>query len=378
MTKTLIIYYTIIFVEMFLARSLNNYNCQPDMCFEHKKRFTIQIYQKQLNVSFIYIIMLLVPTLLVGLRYGIGQDFENYTRIIDTYSHINGLSLDMAKSMSYEVGFYYLCKVVFWIGGSTQVVFFVTALASFILLFKVVIDRSKGLDSELLVLITMVLFLAPSMNIIKQVLACGIVFNALKYVEKREFLKYIVLVVIASTFHISAIIFLPLYFLNIESGVMGKFKERIVFVFIASVPFFFERIFTVFVGIEGFSGYAIYSNLFSTEVNWKVIIYYLPIYIPILFSWKKLVNYDKNNRFYLIILVLEIVSKILGFYMHWSMRLMYYFIISEIILVPRVVSLSKRYQLLLKLYFVFFYLLYFYFTFFVWKNDGIVPYKAIF
>lgn len=59
-------------------------------------------------------------------------------------------------------------------------------------------------------------FLFPSSiePIVRQLIAIAIITLGLKYIEKRSFFKYLIIILLASSFHFSAIVMLPLYFFN--------------------------------------------------------------------------------------------------------------------------------------------------------------------
>ena len=56
-----------------------------------------------------------------------------------------------------------------------------------------------------------------SFNGIRQYLACAILFAGHRYILKRDFWKYFLIVILASTFHISALVMILLYFVPRES-----------------------------------------------------------------------------------------------------------------------------------------------------------------
>src|SRR5690625_5857440 len=68
------------------------------------------------------------------------------------------------------------------------------------------------IEISLYVYITGGLFLV-SMNGIRQVLAAAIAFNAIHFLIKRNWLGYTLIIILASFFHQSALILLPIYFI---------------------------------------------------------------------------------------------------------------------------------------------------------------------
>src|SRR5699024_8800133 len=81
--------------------------------------FFLIFYKLFLNKSILYnrfyvFICLLIPSILAGLRYKVGTDYEAYVLI---YNKVNGLSyLEFLQTNNYEIGFFTLEKIAMWTG----------------------------------------------------------------------------------------------------------------------------------------------------------------------------------------------------------------------------------------------------------------------
>lgn len=112
-----------------------------------------------------------------------------------------------------DIGFGILQMILkHYISEDPQILIFTAALITNLLIVYVLYRYSRMLEISLYVYITGGLFLV-SMNGIRQVLAAAIAFLALKYLLKGNGLKYISIIVLASLFHQSALILIPIYFL---------------------------------------------------------------------------------------------------------------------------------------------------------------------
>lgn len=96
--------------------------------------------------------------------------------------------------------------------NNPQVMVFITALITNVLIVLVLYKYSRLLELSLYVYITSGMYLT-SMNGIRQYMAAAIVFAATKYILDGNWKKYTLVVLVASTFHQSAIVLLPIYFL---------------------------------------------------------------------------------------------------------------------------------------------------------------------
>lgn len=52
-----------------------------------------------------------------------------------------------------------------------------------------------------------------SMNFMRQIIAASVILYALQYIKKKQFMRFLALVLFASVFHISALILIPFYFI---------------------------------------------------------------------------------------------------------------------------------------------------------------------
>jgi len=145
--------------------------------------------------------------LVAGLRSNIGDTFF--------YKHIftsNDFTWEYVLSEK-DVGFGVLQMVLKnYFSEDPQIMIFTAALITNVLIVLVLYNYSRMVELSLYVYITGGLFLV-SMNGIRQLLAAAIAFVAIRYLIKRNFFKYATVVVLASLFHQSALILLPVYFL---------------------------------------------------------------------------------------------------------------------------------------------------------------------
>lgn len=93
-----------------------------------------------------------------------------------------------------------------------QVLIFITALITNLLIIVTLYKYTRLFELSLYVYITSGMF-TVSMNGIRQFLAASIIFWGTKFLLAGEPKKYFILVLIASTFHQSALILLPIYFI---------------------------------------------------------------------------------------------------------------------------------------------------------------------
>ncbi|WP_096435068.1 EpsG family protein [Alteribacter populi] len=149
---------------------------------------------------------LLTLVLVSGLRNTIG----------DTYYYIHAYEVNDHSWSSIlgekDIGFGILQMILKSFSSDPQTLLLVTALITNVLIVLVLYRYSRLFELSLYVYITSGLFLV-SMNGIRQFLAAAIIFAATKYILDGSWKKFIFVVLIASSFHQSALILIPIYFI---------------------------------------------------------------------------------------------------------------------------------------------------------------------
>ena len=366
MLKSLILYLSIIFVEVFLSKLLKYNNEKNDSSFGWK-----------LKKLFIIFIMVLIPSILAGLRYGIGTDYFSYERIYNNYISMPNFNFYVYNGLSIEIGFFILVKISKIIFNSYSGFLFLSAFVTYFFAILSINRYGKYRYFGVMIFIYFILLYAPSFNIVRQMVSVSIIIYGFKYIENKSFFKYLLIVLLALSFHTSALFCLSFYFLNINSTNFSKTKKTIIIILAITIPFIFDYLFNVLSKMLIFSKYImVYENIVGYSYRYSAIIIRIPIIIAILLFRKRLILHDKNNQLYLLIYLLEFTCVLLSFHMKWAVRFIYYCMISEIILVPQIISIVKgKNKLFTLFYFGLYYILYFIIVFGLWKNDGIIPYQ---
>ncbi len=156
-----------------------------------------------------FIIMGLVLTLVVGLRYGIGYDYFTYGKIFD---EIKALSFaKLFTGTTYEIGFALLCKMISLFTSSYLAFYLIFALCT-IGPLMVFLYRYQYGWLMLFAYATMGLYYG-SMNMMRQYLAATIVLWSLEFIQKKKFVPYLLIILLAASMHKSALIMIPVFFL---------------------------------------------------------------------------------------------------------------------------------------------------------------------
>ncbi|TXK82514.1 EpsG family protein [Paenibacillus sp. N3.4] len=144
--------------------------------------------------------------IIAGLRNNIGDTF------FYMYAYkLNDFTWEQVRAEK-DIGFGILQMVLKSFTGDPQLLIFLTALVTNVLIVYVLYKYSKLFEVSIYVYITSGLYIV-SMNGVRQFLASAIVFAATKYLFAGSWQKYFLVVAFASTFHESALILIPIYFI---------------------------------------------------------------------------------------------------------------------------------------------------------------------
>lgn len=143
----------------------------------------------------------------LGLRYNVGTDYQSYVGFYEEISsHVS------AADVQFEIGFYWLIRALKFFELPPTALFLATCCIQMIFM-TIWLRRNSFLAPWFIYFYFTTLLVFESMNIIRQATAFMILLCAMPQLVDRKLLQYMILVVLASTVHSSALIFLPLYFL---------------------------------------------------------------------------------------------------------------------------------------------------------------------
>lgn len=137
------------------------------------------------------------------LQYSVHSDYDNYEKMY--YQIMAGVDRDVEKIP------FYINKVVGWLGCDFQWIYVIFYTISFSILISCIMYYSKNRLLSLLMFGTV--FFVLGFVQMRQLVAVLLCFYAYRYIKKENFLKYLLLVILAFFFHRSAIVMIPAYFI---------------------------------------------------------------------------------------------------------------------------------------------------------------------
>lgn len=303
-------------------------------------------YGKNKFMSFIFVALGCIPlSLLAAYRADtIGTDVMVYVKpIFKLACSTTNLFFLINTKANTEIGFLLLNWVVTRFTSNFSVYLFIIEYLIMIF-FAIGLYRMKNEKISIYIgmMLFCFLFYNRTLNIVRQMLAVSIIFMNLKDLFEDKKLKFAITILIASIFHSSAILMLPIVYLNnIKSKKIKNFAYILLIVFLL----FYEK-FTIFLVNKGIltTKYLSYLNDSTAvhNINFSEEIIRI-IFIFILYFRNKNLNknvlyYDKIKNF----IVIDFILLQLGSLVAYANRISWYFFIVYIFAFSNCIGHMKK------------------------------------
>lgn len=272
----------------------------------------------------------------------------------DTANYIHKFLVIQATDFSYifdlvryEKGYVLLNKVISYISSNSQLIIAATSFITLLLIFIGIKRSSKNKVLSIYLFITLYYYFI-SFNAIRQYIAIGFILFAYNSIVKRNFIRYLLLILIASSFHQLAIVLLPLYFLY---GIKMNLKKII---YISGcfliLLFSFEAVLSFFFSV--FPGYAYYQGtdylegggVLTSLISGSILVFGL-----LVGSRGKA---DKEFDFLLLVALFSFLVSVMSTQVILFNRLNYFLEIFNIFFIPYIISMVTNKKNRMLYYFI--------------------------
>lgn len=273
------------------------------------------------------------------LRFDVGYDYMSYYQGI------------LSKDLDFEI----LSRQIFLIGvksGYPPLTFMIIGILIYCFVFSTL--RQFSANFFVAVMVYVCIFYLPSLNTIRQSLAVAIVFWGVRYIYRQAPLRYILICILASQIHSSAIatlLFYPLY-----RFVSAKYMP----VLIVAIVLGYHIMLELFASVNFYAGLCDALQELSEEqkINgggsysrYAMVIVVISMYF---LSWLKKANVDYR------LLSISAMGCVFPFILgsHMGSRISEYFLIHLCLVVPQVLNAYKiRFRMLITAVFMCYFLL---------------------
>lgn len=247
------------------------------------------------------VIIIAVLAFFIGLRGFIQSDFILYYPFYESISPITSPRMPALVYLRFEPGFLLYSMIMKAIVPNYHAWVFVNTLITLIAFDYIFKKYSR---SVILSWLFFLLFngLLIEFNLYRNILAIIIFLLSLKYIEERKFLQFFLMWLLSVTFHASALMYLPFYFI-----MNAKFKSWvIVLLFIISNLCFFLEISVSQIVTDNLIGYASFipnldqlsKYMEENDTSAALTLGYMErtfLYLALAYFYKRLIKDRKSN-----------------------------------------------------------------------------------
>lgn len=281
--------------------------------------------QRTANFLLVAVIGFLLILISAG-RIAVGNDYWVYRQnfnIIASHGHVSS-----------EPGFNAVVRMLVWIFGYDNYIpiFAVFSIVTVCLFLKALWDQSEWFAASFFLFMTGGYYFS-SMNSIRYYLAVAVCLYSMKYVLRKEYLKFIVIICAAALFHKSVLVVIPMYLLAhfLAERRIPKWIYVLGGILIGSMicfQDFYRRIIFVF--------YPYYENsaFDNGDVSFTNIAKCIGVIVLGMICYKSALKENVRNRFCFLLNVGALILYTFGSFIPEISRIGYYLIISQIFLVP--------------------------------------------
>lgn len=326
-------FYAIILIFFGLMCWINNYS------IKYGKEEKSVLYGNKIYIFIIAIILVLFA----GLRSTkVGSDTAMYKKIFDHVLNVNSLNIAIHDSVSSEIeaGFstliYYVSRKFDW-----QVFLFISSLISIVPVLYVIYKYSVNVYFSIFLYISFGFF-SFSMNGIRQAIAIGICMIAYCFSRNKKLFLYLLCIFLAVSFHKSAILFLPVYW--IDKIKPGKY---ILYIYLILLVLSFALRRPLYVFLNRYS-----RQSFEATTNQGGFGMFLFMFLTVMIGWifkewflNDEIKKKENYSLLLMIAIMTLMWPIASLNAELN-RMYYYYQIFVILYVPSLINSLKKYKVI--------------------------------
>ena len=305
----------------------------------------------------------------------VGTDYRTYISIFETFLDIdyNQITDDYFAKKG-EISFVllgYVVKQIF-----SDYIYIVCASYLIILFFVYKFIKKYSLD----ILVSGFLFFSfsfynMSLNILREYIAAAIILKSVDYIN-RDWKRFLLCVLIAMTFHKTAVIFVIIY--PALRYIKDARKSCIVLLLLCAIIAMFSNQFISFIG-----DVANYGSKYTTagneaEIDLKIFVNSI-LFLMYYFYYKQFNNKDENAGKWLVMSAFTLGLNFSAFYFHYINRVFLYFMLPEIVSIPNFINSfnSPRIKLGLKLLLIIMFSAYYLILIYNTTCYDTVPYTSV-
>ena len=278
----------------------------------------------KLAITVIFLILVFVA----AFRYGVGTDFYAYYK---TSNWTSRFKLGHYNEPGFTV-FALACNYLF--NGANGAITIMSSVVVVSLFVFTIVKRSEAIDISVFLYIFIGCF-AGVFNGVRQYMAAAILFAGYRFVVEKKLFKWLFIVLLASTFHVTAILVFFIYFIcNLRCN---WWLVMLYAALAVALLFSYDSIFELIGGLKQ-TEFNPEDEYMTGHVNiLRVLVQCVPI-VMFLFVKKSVINGDRECRFLFNISLLNAAFAIAAMNSPYFSRFCIYTSCFQILMYPKIFS----------------------------------------
>lgn len=329
---------------------------------------------------FIIILSLLIPAMISGFRYGVGTDFDAYINIYNQMSDFNIQDYFTYNTNNIEMGFFLIIKIASLLDGGAELMFGISSLITLVFLY-LGLRRLEIKHISLALFLYLLMIFPLTLNGVRQGISVSILFYAFTFAAERRWWKFLFWALIASLFHLSALVFIPLYAITRYSQKLSR--QNVIIVALRLLPLAMLIIAVSAIIINSALNLPLldkYRNYFESGGGSGIGIYVLSlINVAIALILKdKLEAKDRYMNFYIVLSIIGLGLATLGLGSSAIHRISLYFMIYPILIIVTYADIFNDYlgNKLSRTLIILYPVVYFVLIYYLFDLGDIFPYNS--
>lgn len=333
-TETFFFYVLVGIASLFLMECAREKRSVVNIEYQVNTAFSLKISNIYIFLSF------LVLFLVLATRDHVGTDYQQY---VTTYGNIsiNSLNTGDVEWLKQSIAFWWICKALSFFTSNYYYMFAVIGFITLFYFYKAIISVSCNWTYSLFLFLVFCLYY-QSFNQVRQVAAIAIIAYSYKFLKKENFKLFVTTIIVASLFHLSALVFMMAWFIR---KIKINFKNIFIYMIVGVIFFlFFDKLVNLFNFISYIRTYSS-SETYSMEYGMSTILNFivrLLMYLGCLMFAKKTVAREKYTVALYNIVAICTVLQIGAISFNIFGRITTYFYIAYIFLIPEVLKTIKE------------------------------------
>ncbi len=312
--------------------------------------------------------------ILASVRFDVGNDYEQYTKTAHE-AFVGGYVVT-------EPGFNWLVRLVYTVLGGEyyEVIFAIFSFVTLMLFMKSLYEQSEDFFMSFTLFMLLGIYF-QTFNTVRYYLALALVLYGMRYVTgtitRKDFLKFILLMIVAAFFHKSVLITVPVFWV---AGFAWKKWHIAVGIGMCIVCYLLKDL-LLQAALVLYPSYRNTTFLEGESISYPMVARCLAVVgLYVWFSYRYKPAQDRELRLYMQLNMLAAVVSVFFTFLPVITRIVYYFSITQLLMIPAIVSRIPKERVRKRLKVLIYLACTVYFAMFLWKAQGdgvkLIPYDT--